>query len=247
MTDNSLFKDDASADSGPCTGAIEGLIKPTPHLPADSRAYARGQISRAADPIGLLGMPNDRESLDRLLLELCNRLAAAGGGMLSAKRLVEDLGIESDRALRLLMAYGHVRHRIRDLVGIEGSGYTWGALNPDAYAAAASVAKRKGLCALYLAALYSKVSPIVQICQLALDFKTGDQKTDEVDAWMAAEDVTPATLCEAFVDTLAATPAGRQALQQAAAKRPGMFLPAETVRKMRQQAEDTLAILDAAG
>ncbi len=141
---------DAQGVNGPVTDSVRGerlsvlgeLIKGTPSLPTYARPYQRGRARRkAADPIGVSGLPETRNELNGLLLELCNRLAAAGGQKVSGKRLVLDLGLRDERTLRLLMAYGHVHHRIRQLVGIEGSGYVWGDLAEGAYEQSAAIAR----------------------------------------------------------------------------------------------------------
>ena len=251
MTD--LF---GQSDNGPSTADqsdVDGLIKPTPGLPAVAAAYGgkrTGKKRRAgADPIGVGGLPPTRRELNAKLLELCNRLAAAGGRFAGAKRLVAELDLKDARTLRLLMAYGRVHHRIRELVGVEGVGYCWAAAPaapPNVYAQAAAIARRKGLCSMFLASLYGKTPAAVQMAQMALEF-SGSQESlgcDELDAWMAGENVTPAKLIEAFVDVFAATDEGRSALAAAARKRPGIFLDAAAAEKLRASA---MQILDAVG
>ncbi len=248
---NELFTDEERLQNAPGTvadAAGPGLIHPTPNLPSTAAEYGHGRRTRVgADPIGLSGLPATREGLNARLLELCNRLAAIGGLRVNAQRLVEEMELSGDRTLRLLMAYGHVHHRIRELVGIEGVGYCWGADNPDAIAQAARIAKRKGLCYMFLSSLYGKQSLAVQLVQMALNFRKADGQADgqadELDVWVAAENVTPATLVESFVSALSETPEGVDALQQAAHKRPGIFLSKEISDKLQEHARGLLDIL----
>jgi len=232
------------------------LIKATPDLPATA-ASARGSFRKrrkrraGADPIGVGGLPGTRAELNAKLLQLCNRLAAAGGKFVGAKRLVAELELKDTRTLRLLMAYGRVHHRIRELVGVEGVGYCWAAgpaAPPDVYAQAAAISRRKGLCSMFNASLYGKTPAAVQMAQMALEFSGGAATLgcDELDAWMAGENVTPAKLIEAFVDVFAATDDGRAALAAAARKRPGLFLDAEAAEKLRASAMQILDAVDAA-
>ncbi len=256
MTD--LFDSD---DNGPSTAdqsAIEGLIKATPDLPDVAAAYNRSRTSRkgrkrraGADPIGVGGLPPTRAELNAKLRELCNRLAAAGGKFVGAKRLIGELGLKDTRTLRLLMAYGRVHHRIRELVGVEGVGYCWAggpAAPPNVYGQAAAIARRKGLCSMFLASLYGKTPAAVAMAQMALEFSGGLEGLgcDELDAWMAGENVTPAKLIEAFVDVFAATDDGRAALAAAARKRPGLFLDAKAAEKLRTSAQEILDTVGAA-
>jgi hypothetical protein len=227
------------------------LIKPTPNLPFDASAYRHANVKRiSADPIGKGGLPDTRDGLNARLLELCNRLAAAGGAIVGAAQLCEEMALPADRSLRYLVAYGHVHHRIRELVGIEGVGYTWGGINTGAIEQAAAIARRKGLCSMFSASLYSHQPAAVQLAQLALDFKRDAMASDDsapIDAWMAGEDMTPGRIVEAFVDLLAATPEGVAALQAAAVRRPGVFMDRAVIEKLRQQAAGLLELLSAAG
>lgn len=235
---NDLFDNGKRPDNGLPTGGSDGakqpidasIIKPTPELPATGEPYRNPKVqrSRQADPIGLIGLPDTRAELDAKLLELCNRLAAAAGQMVSAHRLVDEMHLSDDRTLRLLLAYGHVQHRIRSLVGIEGVGYCWGDLSPGAYERAAAVAQRKGLCSMYLASLYSRKPPAVQIAQMALGFNDG--RNDELDAWLAGENITPSGLIEAIISTFAGTAEGRMALAEVGARHADLLMP-ETLHK----------------
>ncbi len=230
-----LFPGQNPDDNGPQTAGSPpanqmigtSIIKPTPHLPVTAAPYKnpRDPLKRVADPIGLAGLPDTRYGLECKLLELCNRLASAGGQILSAKRLVTEMELTDDRTLRLLAAYGHVQHRIRQLVGIEGVGYCWGDSNEGGYEKAAAIARRKGLCSLFLAGLYSKQPAAVQMAQMALGFRKKGAEKDELDAWLAGEDVTPATLIEAFITTFAETAEGRDALAEVGARHVELLMP----------------------
>ncbi len=149
-----LFPGQNPDDNGPQTAGSPpanqmigtSIIKPTPHLPVTAAPYKnpRDPLKRVADPIGLAGLPDTRYGLECKLLELCNRLASAGGQILSAKRLVTEMELTDDRTLRLLAAYGHVQHRIRQLVGIEGVGYCWGDSNEGGQVTAGAVSSPVG-------------------------------------------------------------------------------------------------------
>ena len=255
-TDN-LFAEGEGAPPVPvaCTGCAPPaqrveLIRPTPHLPATAAGYLKARRV-AADPIGKGGLPADREDLNAALLGLCNRLAAAGGAEVSAARLVEEIGLLSDRELRLLMAYGRVHHRIRWLVGLEGGGYCWGELAPEVMRHAAAVARRKGVCSLFNAALYSRQPVAVEVAQLALEFRSDPdarpgESADELTAWLASEKITPGQLVEAWVDVFASTPEGLAALRNAARSRPGIFLDKEAAEALRKNVQGVLDALDSA-
>jgi len=257
-TDN-LFAEGEGAPPVPvaCTGCAPPaqrveLIRPTPHLPATASAYKRGERRIAADPIGKGRLGCTRQEVNEKLLDLCNRLAAAGGQVVSADHLVKEMGLPDDRSLRRLCAYGRVHHRIRWLVGVEGGGYSWGEANPDAMHHAAAIARRKGVCSLFNAALYSRKPVAVEVAQLALEFRSdgeiagGGDSADELSAWLASEKITPGQLVEAWVDVFASTPEGVAALRKAARDRPGIFLDEQAAEALRRNAHALLDVLNSA-
>lgn len=238
-----LFDNNRSAARPP--PLMAGLLKPTPELAGRASAYGDERRDRPhADPLGLGSLPDTREDLNRLLLDLCRRLASAGGRNITGKHLVAELGLPDTRSLRLLVAYGHVHHRIRQIVGTPGSGYCWGDCRPGAYGDMAAASRRMGICFLFNASLYSRKPPAVEMAQMALDFteqsaQAGKARTaDELTAWLSTEGVTHADLIDAMVEMFAASDAGREALRRAGRKHRGVFLPAETLIRLERQLRD---------
>ncbi len=227
-----------------------GLLKPTPHLARHAGEYTGGRGHRpAADPIGRGGLPHDRDGLNALLLNLCERLASAGGKDLGGKQLIEELGLVDTRSLRLLVAYGHVHHRLRQIVGTPGSGYCWGDLRPEIYNDMAASSRRMGLCFLFLASLYSRRPAAIEMAQLTLDLaeqstgeKIGDG-TDELTAWMVTEGATHADLIESMVDLFAGSEAGLAALRNAGRNHPGAFFDERALQEIETQLQSALAIV----
>lgn len=227
-----------------------GLLKPTPHLASRASAYAAdGKRRPAADPIGMSGLPDTRSGLNGLLLELCERLASAGGRDLAGKRLVEELRLRDTRCLRLLVAYGHVHHRLRQIVGTPGSGYCWGDLRPESYGDMAAASRRMGLCFLFNASLYSRRPAAIEMAQLTLDLaerSTGakpTEKTDELTGWLTLEGATHTDLIEAMVELFAKTQTGREALQNAGRNHPGAFFSARSIREIEDRLQSALALV----
>lgn len=230
-----------------------GLLKPTPHLARRASAYsADGKRRPAADPIGMSGLPDTRGGLNTLLLNLCERLASAGGRDLAGKQLAEELGLRDTRCLRLLVAYGHVHHRLRQIVGTPGSGYCWGDLRPEVYSEMAAASRRMGLCFLFNASLYSRRPAAIEMAQLTLDLaeKSARQEpdqvgTDELTAWLTTEGTTHADLVEAMVELFAQTKTGREALQNAGRNHPGAFFDAQAIREIEDRLQSALALVRA--
>ncbi|MFB3893253.1 MAG: hypothetical protein ACE15C_14650 [Phycisphaerae bacterium] len=223
-------------------------LRRLPDLADDAREYQHRQRP-SADPLGKAGLPNYREGLDGLLLELCRRLIAAGGAYIRARQLVEELKLDGgDRALRRLVAYGHVHHRLRQIVGVEGGqGYCWGESRAGAYALAATIARRKALCSLFNASLYSRKTPVIEMAQLALDFERGlapmrvahgpdgpplgrppaGDGDDPLDLLLAGEGVKPGQVIEALVSEMERTAEGKRVLAEIGERHRGAFVTRE--------------------
>lgn len=195
----------------------------------------------AGDPLGLRGLPESRGELDEKLRDLCRTLIYARGEFLTGPWIVRRIGLRDTRALRLLVAYGRVHHRIRQVIALPGAGYCWGEYRPDLYDSCASQARRMGLCHLFIAGLLKRRPPAVEFAQLALDFVRESGKrpdhtvpADELAVWMSAEDLTAADVLDAMIQAFGATDEGRAALAQAGRKHAAMLLPPETRRRIAE-------------
>lgn len=234
---------------------LADVIKPLAGLLADNAAdYTRGRDRPPADPLGRAGLPQRRDRLNDRLLELCQRLWTAGGETISGVRLVEELDLHDTRALRLLVAYGHVHHRIRQIVGVPGAGYLWGDCRAGAYRQAGAMSKRMGLCFLFNAALYSKKPPAVMAAQMVLDLGRSDSDrrpgekdkgNDELDAWLAAEKVTPGDVIDALVAEMQRTPDGLTALADIGRRHAEVLVSAEAIDDVLARLDDARAMLAA--
>jgi len=206
---------------------------------AETAAEYRKRERPAADPLGIAGLPSTREGLDGLLADLCRRLIAAQGRTIKGRRLAEDLGVEDTRALRLVAAYGHVHHRIRQIVGIAGTGYCWGD-GPEAlegvYAIASGQARGMGRAHFFLAAIYGKRQAHVELAQLCLNLvePDADQRRDELGAMMAAEGVGTEELLNGMLELLRGRADGRKILRRLGDRHRDILLPADAVETIRQ-------------
>jgi hypothetical protein len=250
-----LFDDGAVPSPLP---ALADLLRPTPQLPATAEPYVRRRRPRAqADPLGLAGMPDTRADLDELLLDLCRRLRAAGPRGLRGRRLVEDLGLPDTRALRHLIAYGHVHHRIRQIVGVPGTGYVWGDAAPEIYRSQADAAHQMGRCHLFLSMLYRREPAATQMAQLVLDFVRhgdGDEEArasgesprprgDELSAMMASEGVQVGDVIDALITQLSSTDDGRQVLQRVGDRHADVLIPADRLQAARTALAELQSVL----
>lgn len=225
---------------------LADLLRPTPTLPQTAASYRHGRRPRSqADPIGLAGLPGDRGDLDALLVDLCRRLRAAGSVGLSGRRLADDLELPDTRCLRHLIAYGHVHHRIRQIVGVPGQGYVWGDANPELYRTQAAACHQMGRCHLFLSMLYRRRPAATQMAQLVLDFvRHGDdgsagpgeqqrRQPDELSAMMASEGVQVGDVIDALISQLASTDDGREILRRVGDRHAEVLIPAERLATAR--------------
>jgi len=211
------------------------------HRVADLAEHAREYRKRnrpAADPLGVAGLPDERDQLDALLADLCRRLIAALGGMVKGHRLALDLELEDTRALRLLCAYGHVHHRIRQIVGIAGVGYCWGdgpRAPADIYCVATGQARAMGRCHFYLSAIYSHRPAAVEVAQLCLDLvrQGPDQRRDELAAILAADGVGTEQLLDGMLGLVRGTPDGVGVLRRLGRRHSDVLMPMEAVRELQ--------------
>jgi len=214
-------------------------------------------LRAAADPLGFRRLPTDRAGLDDLLRELCRRLIVARGEFLGGGHLATSMGLRDTRALRLLVAYGRVHHRIREIVSIPGSGYCWGTFRPELYESGAAQFRRMGLCHLFVAGLLRRRAPAVEFAQLALDFvresrqqPTAGTAPDELQVWMAAEDLSAGNILDAMIDAFGATEDGRAALRDAGARHRELLVPRDVRDRLLatlRELEDEIATLAPAG
>jgi hypothetical protein len=223
-------------------------FQPTPHLPGTGAGYGKDPRV-AADPIGRAGLPSTREGLNALLLDLCRRLISAGGSGLGGRRLALEMNLRGTRALRLLVAYGHVHHRLRQIVGVPGLGYKWGDFWPQIYKTMAAQARQMGRCFFFNSALYSHRPPAIEAAQLVLDFvgQAGDQSKparDELSVMMAAENVGIEDVLSAVMELLADSHAGRAALVRVGRKHAQVLLPTDAVRSIRDKVDILLHEID---
>lgn len=225
------------------------LICPTPHLPETSHPYRIGRMRRpGADPIGLTGLPDRRCDLDNLLRRLCCELLAAGGHWRRGRRLVATLGLRGTRTLRQLAAYGHVHHRIRAILGVPGHGYCWGAIaGRAAYRRASCHAARMGRDWFFLATLYGRAAPAVQVAQLMFGFAAGPgggQQPDELASLLASHQVGPEQLADAMIQVLREAPGGAAILRRLGRRHADLLLSERRAAILRGHLHDALATLD---
>ena len=254
---NDLFGTDQSPvepASTPAQCQPTWRIHETPGLPTTAAGYDRRHARQPADPIGLLGLPTTRDGLNGLVLDLCARLHSAGGEAVRGSRLARDLVLSDTRALRLLAAYAHVHHRLRQIVGLPGDGYCWGDARPEVYGTAAQLARRMGRCWFFLAALWGRTSPAVQAAQLVLDFvgelppSERPRRADELSVLMTSHGVTIEDVLSAIMAVLTETDRGRQALARVGERHAAVLLPRARLDAIREHAERIVAGLsEAAG
>jgi len=221
------------------------------HRQADLAEHAKEYRKRprpAADPIGMAGLPETRDGLDRRLADLCKRLMAGTGGFIKGRRLAEDLALEDTRALRLLAAYGHVHHRIRQIVGIAGTGYCWGDspfVPADVYWTASGQARAMGRAHFFLAAIYGHRPAHVELAQLCLNLvePEPDQRRDELAAMLAADGVGTEELLDGMLSLLRAKPDGREILARIGSRHREVLLPAETIEEIQKHLAAVQAVL----
>lgn len=217
------------------------LLRPTDHLPAGAECYLRMK-RRAADPLGMAGLPATRAELDDLVVRLCQRLWSAGTMKIPGDKLAAELGLHDTRALRELTAYAHVHHRIRAVVGVPGSGYCWGANDPDVYEIMARQTMQMLRCFGFLSTLYGKGTPAVEACQLIFNFveDAGGDATnpDPLGILMRAEGVRVEDVLSAIISKLSETPDGRRSLQ-VIGERHSQVLVSTTVLANAEQAMQT--------
>jgi len=213
-------------------------MKPTPHLPDRATEYGRDRRRRRADPIGLYDLPTTRRELNILLRHLCEILIAAGGRHVLGGRLVARLNIADTRTLRLLVAYGHVHHYLRAIVGTPGSGYCWGDLAGDgAYTTAALAARRMGECHFFLATLFGKAEPAAEVVQLMFAFAHNRAPSPDdgpLHALLAARNIGPEQLADAMIAYLRDAPGGGEILRRLGHRHQDVLLPAEAIRTIRE-------------
>jgi hypothetical protein len=228
------------------------LLDTSDRLPA---AYTN-QRRVPGDPLGKHGLPSDRVGLDEMLVDLCRRLISAGHLGVRGRQLAEEMHLQNTRSLRLLVAYGHVHHRLRQIVGVNGKGYVWGPFQPTVYLTMALHAKKMGRDFFFNSTLYGKSAPQVQAAQLLLDFVGTDQPgpPDELSVLMSSHNVTIEQVINSLVDLVKDTDKGRQVLRRVGDRHASVLLPAEKVAALRQRVEalhrdveDLLGTTDRAG
>jgi hypothetical protein len=216
----------------------------------DDRAVPRVK----ADPLDLHGLPRERYHLDALLTDLCRRLVSAGGVGMTGQRLVAELLLDDSRALRALVSYGHVWHRLRQIIGVPGVGYVWGPCRPGAYKSMGKHCRQMGRCWFFLSALYSKETPQVQAAQLLLDFVGTDQppgQSDELTVLMQSHGVTLDRMLDSLVEMVQQTDAGKATLRRMGDRHAQVLLPADRFADLAVQVEklyrDLRSLLAGAG
>jgi hypothetical protein len=241
----SLFEPPVTPGQPAVTAGDALRLQDVSHLPTHARGYDRRERT-GADPLGLRGLPEHRADLDKLLAELCERLISLEGRKMTGRRLVEELRLRNTRALRLLVAYGHVHHRLRAIVGSPGEGYRWGEHCRGVYGIMAGHARRMGRAWFFISTLYGKGKPAVEAAQLLLDFVgegAAPRRNDELSALMAAEGVRAEDVVDALVESLAQTDRGREALSRVGRRHAGVLLPAETVNRLQLLISEVQSIL----
>jgi len=220
-------------------GTYRLTLQPTPDLPDLAAAYSRHRPRRAADPIGLQGLPSRRGAINDLVVELCARLAAAAGQELLGRRLAEGLGLAGTRPLRLLVAYARVHHRLREIVGVPGRGYLWGPADPGARERMVDHARAMGRDWFFISGLYGHEPPAVQAAQLMLDFAAGpddEAQGDELHAWLASEGVGVEQVLSAMIGVLADRKGGADILARVGRHHAAVLLPQATLTRLAAQA-----------
>ena len=119
-----------------------------------------------ADCLGKRGLPAVRADLDALVEDLCCRVRAAGETGLRGRQLAAEMKLSGTRALRLLVAYAQIAKGRREIVGVPGSGYSWGPAAPDARRRMADHARKMGRDWFAKASVYQNAPGK----QLALEF-----------------------------------------------------------------------------
>lgn len=227
------------------------LLRPVDHLPADGDLYQRMR-RRAADPIGMAGLPNTRAALDDLVVELCQRLWSAGTDYIPGHVLAQELRLTGGtRSLRELCAYSHVHHRIRAIVGVPGSGYVWGPNDDRAYTIMQGQARQMGRCYFFLCALYGHGTPAVEAAQMLLDFVDVDggdrrENPDDLATLMQAEGVHVDQVLSAIIDRLSETDDGRRVLHVIGQKHQSVLVSAAALGQAEQAMQQALAMIQSA-
>ena len=228
--------------------AVRYYLRATPHLADHAEEYRRDRRHPPADPLGVRGLPETRRKLNQFLLHLCDRLIGAGGRFRKGARLVANLHLDDARALRLLVAYGHVHHHLAQIVGMAGHGYCWGPLAPKGlYATVAGQARRMGRCHLFLAALYGRGGPAAELIQLMFPFAAeagpGTAGGDHLHALLATHGVGPEQLADAMIQGLRDAPGGPEILGRLARRHRDVFLPVDVVAHIRTNLKAALGAL----
>lgn len=237
---NGLFGQAQTAINAPLTGHGYELL-PVGHLAQCADDYDDEDSRPPADPIGRGGLPADRGQLDAMLCNLCDRLIAAGGRALGGKAIIYELRLPCTRSLRLLVAYGHVHHKLRAIVGLPGEGYLWGEHRPGIYEKVANMSRQMGRGFFFNATLYGKGRPAVEAAQLLLDF-VGDGRVnqrsrhgDELSAMVAAEGLTIEDVLGSIFETLTQTETGKATLTRLGTKHRQFLLTGEELAAMQTQ------------
>ena len=220
-------------------------LLPTPLLPHNLAGYADRERA-GGDPIGVGGLPATRRELNILLRDLCCRLISAAGSLVGGLRLARDLHLRDTRSLRLLVAYGHVHHRLRAIVGIPGSGYCWGDLADDprrVYDTVAAQARRMGQCWLWLATLYGRAPAQVELAQLVLGYDQPGQRPSELAALLAADGVGQEEIIDAMIRVVAAQPSGRDVLRRLGDRHRDVLFTSQSLATIRDHLTSALAAL----
>lgn len=193
-----------------------------------------------ADPLGMRGLPDRRDQLDRKADLLCVWLRGRGKTGLSGKSLASNLYLRDTRALCLLVAYARVHKHRHEIVGIPGQGYVWGDADSgtDAsggiYKRAIRDAKRRGRCYLFIASLHGRKGVAMAAAQMVFDFMStegddGERHTDDLAAMLALDGSSVADSLDAFITKVASTDDGRAALRTVAEKHRDVLLPGEVL------------------
>jgi len=216
------------------------FLKATPTLATTAAEYRarKGPVRPGADPLGVAGLPEARGDLNCLLLDLCHRLVVAGGAFILGRRLVQELRVENERALRLLVAYGRVHHHIRPIVGIYGQGYCWADLadKPTAvYALARGQAVATARCHLFLSTLFGRDDGAMGLVQMVFPFAANDP-ADDLAALLTAKGIGHEQVLEAMIaHCRAAGEEGVQAIRRVAARNQDVLIPADRLADIRKR------------
>jgi hypothetical protein len=165
--------------------------------------YEAGQFARpGGDPLGQRHLPDERRHLDWLVSDLCRRLASAGQTGLRSQQLVAELGLRDARALRLLVAYARVHHRVHQIVGVPGNRYYWGDCRPELYRQVVEDCRRRGRCYLFLASLHQRQGVAETAAGMVFDWFAADHPVDDLAASLAITGKAADELLRAFRDHL---------------------------------------------